>query len=105
MNDGKCEDYYKKILALKPDDIQTLNSYAYRLAVTEKDLDKAEEMSRRTLKAEPENPYFLDTYGWILHKMGKDKEALKYIEKAMQRDEESDEVKEHLKEIKMKINN
>lgn len=105
MNDGKCEDYYKKILALKPDDIQTLNSYAYRLAVTEKDLEKAEEMSRRTLKAEPENPYFLDTYGWILHKMGKDKEALKYIEKAMQRDEESDEVKEHLKEIKMKINN
>lgn len=105
LDDGKCEDYYKKILALRPNDIQTLNSYAYRLAVTGKELEKAEEMSRMTLKAEPENPYFLDTYGWILHKMGRDKEALKYIEKAMERDEESEEVREHLEEVKSKIGN
>lgn len=104
LDDARCEQYYKRILELKPDDIQTLNSYAYRLAVTDKDLDKAEEMSHKTLKAEPENPYFLDTYGWILHRMGRDEEALKYIEKSMQRDKESEEVKEHWEEIKKKLN-
>ncbi|MBQ6956219.1 MAG: hypothetical protein IJP80_06365, partial [Bacteroidales bacterium] len=64
------------------------------------ELPKAEEMSRRTLDAEPDNHYYLDTYGWILHRLGRDEEALKYIEKAMQRGEESEEVKEHLEEIK-----
>lgn len=103
LNNGKCEEYYKKILTLRPNDIQTLNSYAYRLAVTDKELEKAEEMSRKTLEVEPENPYFLDTYGWILHKMGRETEALKYIEKAMQRDEKSEEVREHLEEVKLKI--
>lgn len=103
MDDGRCEEYYKRILSKRPDDIQTLNSYAYRLAVTGKELGKAEEMSQRTLKAEPENPYFLDTYGWILHKMGRDEEALKYLEKAMQRDEESEEVKEHWEEVRRKL--
>lgn len=103
-DDERCEEYYKRILTIKPDDIQTLNSYAYRLAVTGKELEKAEEMSRRTLKAEPENPYYLDTYGWILHMMGRNEEALKYIERSMERDEESEEVKEHLDAIKKSLN-
>ena len=56
-------------------------------------------MSRRTIKAEPDNPYYLDTYAWILHRMGRDNEARPYIEKAVQRDDESEEVKEHYKAI------
>lgn len=107
MDDDRCIEYYKRILALRPDDLHTLNSYAYQLALKGRELEKAEEMSRRTLKAEPNNPYFLDTYGWVLHKMGRNEEALKYIERSMQRDEESEEVREHLEEIKraLKINN
>ena len=99
-DDRRCEQYYKRILAARPDDTQTLNSYAYWLAEKGEELPKAEEMSRRTLDAEPDNHYYLDTYGWILHRLGRDEEALKYIEKAMQRGEESEEVKEHLEEIK-----
>lgn len=104
MDDERCVEYYKRILAKRPDDIQTLNSYAYWLSEKGTELEKAEEMSRRTLKAEPENPYYLDTYGWIMHKMGRDEEALRYIEKSMKRDEESEEVKAHWEEVKKKLN-
>jgi predicted Zn-dependent protease len=103
MDDSRCLEYYQRILAMRPNDIPTLNSYAYRLAIEEKELEKAEQMSRRTLQAEPDNPYYLDTYGWILHKMGRDEEAMKYIERSMQRDEESEEVKEHWEEVRRKL--
>ena len=33
---------------------------------TDYDLDKAEEMSYKTVKAEPNNSTYLDTYAWIL---------------------------------------
>ena len=103
MDDSRCLEYYQRILAMRPNDIPTLNSYAYRLAIEEKELEKAEQMSRRTLQAEPDNPYYLDTYGWILHKMGRDEESMKYIERSMQRDEESEEVKEHWEEVRRKL--
>ena len=103
INDTNCYQYYEKCLALRPNDALTLNSYAYRLALDKRNLKKAEEMSRRSLNAEPENPYFLDTYAWILHQMGRDQDALKYIEKAMRRDEESDEVRQHYEAILQNI--
>ena len=104
MDDSRCYGYYDKYLALRPNDMVVLNSYAYRLALDKKELDKAEHMSLRTIQAEPENPYYLDTYAWILHQAGKDREALKYIEKSMKhRDSISDEIKEHWKEIKASL--
>ena len=103
MDDSRCYGYYEKYLKLHPDDVQVLNSYAYRLALDNKELEKAETMSRKTIEVRPDNPYFLDTYAWVLHRLGRDKEALKYIEKAIQRDEESEEVKEHYEAIKESI--
>ena len=98
-------DYFEKYLVLRPNDVVVLNSYAYRLALDNRELEKAERMSRQTLQSEPDNPYFLDTYAWILHQMGKNREALKYVEKSMQRDEPSEEVKEHWKAIKASLGN
>ena len=101
LDDTACYAYYERVLKLQPNDANILNSYAYRLAVDGRRLDEAEQMSRRSLKAEPDNPFFLDTYAWILHRQGRDDEARPYIEKAIQRekDEVSDEVKEHYEAI------
>ena len=53
----KAEAYaaYDSSLVYNPDNIGTLNNYAYFLSVERRQLDKAEEMSYRTVKAEPEN--------------------------------------------------
>ena len=43
-------------------------------------------MSYRTVKAEPTNGTYLDTYAWILFEKGKYVEAKIYIDQAMQND-------------------
>ena len=74
---------YDSALVYKPDNVGALNNYAYYLSVERKDLDKAEEMSYRTVKAEPTNSTYLDTYAWILFEKGKYAEARIYIDQAI----------------------
>lgn len=74
---------YDSSLVYNPNNIVTLNNYAYYLSVEKKQLDKAEEMSYRTVKAEPENYTYLDTYAWILFEKERYTEARIYIEQAM----------------------
>ena len=91
---------YDSALVYKEDNIGALNNYAYYLSVERKHLDKAEEMSYRTVKAEPTNGTYLDTYAWILFEKGKYAEARIYIDQAMQNDgDKSSVVVEHCGDI------
>lgn len=74
---------YDSALAYNADNISALNNYAYYLSEEHAQLDKAEEMSYKTVKAEPNNSTFLDTYAWILFIKGKYTQALIYIDNAM----------------------
>ncbi len=56
---------YDQALKYQPNNVGTLNNYAYYLSLEKRDLQKAENMSARTIKAEPTNATFLDTYAWI----------------------------------------
>ena len=60
-----------------------LNNYAYYLSEEGKRLKKALAMSKKTVEAEPDNATYLDTYGWILHLLGKDKDAKPVFKHAM----------------------
>ena len=91
---------YDSALVYKDDNIGVLNNYAYYLSVERKNLDKAEEMSYRTVKAEPKNGTYLDTYAWILFEKGKYAEARIYIDQALQHGgTESSVVVEHCGDI------
>ena len=83
----KAEAYaaYDSSLVYNPNNIGTLNNYAYYLSVERTNLDKAEEMSYKTVKAEPENATYLDTYAWILFEKKRYTEARIYIEQAMKK--------------------
>lgn len=74
---------FDSCLQWKPDQVMTLNNYAYFLSVDGKDLKKAEEMSAKTIKTEPKNSTYLDTYAWILYKEGRYTEAKLYIDQAL----------------------
>ena len=98
----KAEAYaaYDSSLVYNPNNIGTLNNYAYYLSVERTNLDKAEEMSYKTVKAEPDNATFLDTYAWILFEKGNYAEARIYIDNAMKSDQEkSDVIVEHSGDI------
>lgn len=75
---------YDKALQLNPQNIPVLNNYSYYLSLDKRDLDRAEQMSGITVKAEPLNPTYLDTYGWILYEQGSYIMAKIYIEKAIE---------------------
>lgn len=74
---------FDKSLQYNPENLVVLNNYAYYLSVAREDLDKAEQMSSVTIKAEPTNPTYLDTYGWILFEKGVYTMAKIYLEKAV----------------------
>ncbi len=92
---------YEKALQLNPHNLPVLNNYSYYLSLDRRDLDKAEMMSGITIKAEPMNPTYLDTYGWILYEQGSYLMAKIYLEKAVEYSGEnpSAEVLEHYGDI------
>jgi len=71
------------------------------LSLERKDLDKAEKMSGITIKAEPMNPTYLDTYGWVLFEQGSYVMAKIYIGKAIEysKDAPSADVHEHYGDV------
>lgn len=92
---GKQEEAfasYDSCLQWKDDNIGCLNNYAYYLSELNRELPKAEQMSYRTIKSEPKNATYLDTYAWILFLQERFSEAKIYIDQALQNDADSNAV-------------
>jgi tetratricopeptide (TPR) repeat protein len=91
---------YDSALVYNPANIGALNNYAYYLSVERHDLDKAQEMSYRTIQQEPQNYTYLDTYAWILFEKGNYTGARTYIDDAVKNGGEiSSVVMEHCGDI------
>ena len=93
---------YKRILAIDPYHLIVLNNYAYLLATHGGDLNEAEQMSAITIREQPNNPTFLDTYGWILYLKGQKELAIFYLNRALWNTTDENmrsEVLKHIKEI------
>ena len=96
---------YDQSLRMKPSNDYVLNNYAYFLSVEGEQLDKALEMSKKTVDNNPKNATYLDTYGWILYRMGKYEDAVKYLADAKKYSENpSGEILEHLGDALFKTN-
>ena len=91
---------YDSCLKWKADNYGALNNYAYYLSVANKDLPRAEQMSYKTIKAEPNNATYLDTYAWILFQQQRYEEAKIYIDQVLRNDKDpSGVVLEHVGDI------
>ena len=67
---------YKKALQYNKDNAVVLNNYAYNLALTdERQLASALRMSQRSIEIDSKNVNYLDTYGYILYRLKRYKEA------------------------------
>lgn len=83
---GRMEEayvMYDSALVYNSENIMCLNNYAYFLSLDGVHLDKAKQMSAKTIEKEPEEPTYLDTYAWILFLQSNYIEARKYIDKAL----------------------
>ena len=98
----KEESYraYDKALEYNENNIFVLNNYAYFLSLDKTELDKAERMSGKSVKIQPNNPTYLDTYAWIYFQKGYYTLAKFYIESAITNGgERSAEILEHYGDI------
>ncbi len=103
-NDSACYAAYEKALVLDKNNAYALNNYAYFLSLRKTKLDKAEEMSKRSIDLEPENASYLDTYGWIMFQQKRYDLAREYIEKSLKKSPNNAEVIEHLGDVLFKLN-
>ena len=92
---------YNAVLPYQPRNWGLLNNLAWHLCISKQDLKQAEQLSRSTIMAQPDNPVFLDTYAWILYHMGQYQEALFYIQRAIEKmkGEPIKEIEQHYKSI------
>ncbi len=96
----KAFNTYDKALELNPANVSVMNNYAYFLAESGKNLEKAERLSGMAVKASPKNPSFLDTYAWIYFRKGDYKLAKVYIESAIENNADANaELFEHYGDI------
>jgi tetratricopeptide (TPR) repeat protein len=79
----KSDEVFEKALLMAPNNALILNNYSYYLSLREEKLDLAEYHIRKCITLEPNNSTYLDTYGWVLYKLGRVDEAINMIEKAM----------------------
>ena len=92
--------FYDEALEVDPDCTAVLNNYAYYLSEEGRSLRKALKMSRRAIALEPDNATYLDTCGWILHLLGRPKEAKPLFKHAMiYGGKDSSVILEHYSEI------
>ena len=93
--------YYEQALKISPDDPLLLNNYAYFLAEGDRDLKKALKMAEKVMETDGENPTYIDTYAWVLYKMGRYREAHREMLRIFENNEEKDpELLEHMGFIK-----
>ena len=95
---------YERTLRNDPDNALVLNNYAYYLSLRNERLDEALEMAVHAVELEPNSVYFLDTYAWVLYKLGRYKEAEKQMKKCLSLDDHpSGDNLEHYGDILFKL--
>ena len=96
---GRLDDAERVLVdlyELAPDDAAVCNFYGYLLAVMNKDLDRAERMVKQALAKEPDNPYYVDSLGWVYYQRGDYTRAVTELERAVKLVGEDPVMLEHL---------
>lgn len=60
----------KHILEIDPKNASALNAWGYTLADRNERLNEAHDLIQRALDQSPDNPYILDSLGWVLYRQG-----------------------------------
>lgn len=99
---------YENALVFNPSNAMAANNYAYFLCTDGGDLDKALELSEKSLSGkDDDNPTYLDTYAWIQYLKGNYAIAEEYQQKAIEAQEkepyQSAELYVHFGDIKEKL--
>ena len=92
------EQDLRKLIQLKPDHAHAYNALGYTLADRTGRLDEAKQLLEQALKLSPEDPFIMDSMGWLYYRMGKLTDALEYLKRAYEQRADP-EIAAHLGEV------
>ncbi|MGE8216043.1 MAG: tetratricopeptide repeat protein [Stenotrophomonas maltophilia] len=78
----RAEADLRKILVTEPENVAALNALGYTLADRTQRYQEALELIDRARVAEPDNAAIVDSYGWVLYRLGRNEEALVQLRRA-----------------------
>jgi len=88
----------RKLLVKDPKNAHALNALGYTLADTTDRYEEAQTLIEQALSIRPEDPFILDSMGWVKYRMGKNSDAIAYLERALTRRDDA-EIAAHLGEV------
>jgi tetratricopeptide (TPR) repeat protein len=78
----RAEADLRKVLVTEPENVAALNALGYTLADRTTRYQEALELIDRARVAEPDNAAIVDSYGWVLYRLGRNEEALVHLRRA-----------------------
>ncbi len=73
------EQDLRKLIKLKPDHAHAYNALGYSYAERSIQLPEALKLIQRAIELAPDDPYIMDSLGWVYYRMGKTVEGLNYL--------------------------
>jgi tetratricopeptide (TPR) repeat protein len=70
------------VIKMKPDYAHAYNALGYTLAEKTDRLKEARELIEKAYKLSPEDPFIMDSLGWVHYRLGNMMEALRYLQQA-----------------------
>ncbi|HPP47163.1 MAG TPA: tetratricopeptide repeat protein, partial [Accumulibacter sp.] len=77
-----AESRLRKLMALQPDNAQAYNALGYSFADRNINLPEARRLIEKALQLAPEDPFILDSLGWVMYRQGDLEGALAKLERA-----------------------
>ena len=94
----EAESDLREIVASDPDNAEALNALGYTLADRTNRYAEAQVLIEKALRLQPDSPAFLDSLGWVQHRLGRDSEALRNLRRAFALQKDA-EIAAHLGEV------
>ncbi|CAB1370791.1 tetratricopeptide repeat protein [Denitratisoma oestradiolicum] len=93
----------RKLIKLQPEHAHAHNALGYSLADRNLRLDEAQKLIEKALSLAPEDPFILDSMGWLMFRRGKAAQAEEYLRRAMTLSPDP-EIAAHLGEVLWVLN-
>ena len=92
------EQDMRAILEVEPDNAEALNALGYSLADKTDRYEEAYALITRAIELRPDDHYIIDSLGWVLHRMGRHREAVVQLRRALSINPDP-EIAAHLGEV------
>lgn len=78
------ESNLRKVIQIRPDYAHAYNALGYTLADRNLRLQEAYNLIEQGLRLSPEDPFILDSMGWVLYRMGQNDAAITFLRRAFE---------------------